>query len=119
MPSGTCDPASRGQSFNEGELAVDGGNVSVAFRYGWDGASVRPDCVGPLLRVVARNVSALTYYAHFQGRRGQWRRITLDPGATRTYTQAQLSSAGFADNSDLEGLYITISQDPPGVTLKA
>lgn len=122
MPSGTCDPASRGASFNEGEFAVDNNAVSVYYRYGWDGVSTRDTdvgCVGPLTRVVVRSSSEFTYYAHFQGRRGQWRRIVLDPGVTRTYNQQQLSNAGFEDNTDLEGLFITRDPNPPSYAKKA
>lgn len=118
MAIGTCDPASRGDTFNSGELVQ--GDVSVSYRYGWDGTSVRPECVGPLIRVrVVNNSATVTWYAHFQGRRGQWRRLDMPPGFTNTYGTQALTNAGFVDNTDLEGLYITTDLTPPPQALAA
>lgn len=120
MPVGTCDPASRGDSYNEGSLAIEG--VVVTYRYGWDGTSTRdvePGCVGPLLYLSGTNTSTTTtYYAHFQGRRGTWRRVELAPGQTVTEDRPQrLSQQGFATNQDVEGLYITADPTPPTYAL--
>ena len=116
---GTCDPASRGAQWNVISESVDGDAVSITYQFGWDGTSVRPDCVGPLNSLTAVNNSAVVYYAHFQGRKGTWQRVQLDPGVTKTYTAQQLKRAGFADNTDLEGLFITTDPNPPIVTLAA
>lgn len=122
MPEGTCDPATRGALYNEGELAIEQseeyprGAVTLSYRYGWDGVSAKPDCVGPLLRIRVVNNTSDTWYAHFQGRRGTWRRVTLDPNETRNVGQQALTNAGFIDNTDLEGLYITRSTTPPTIT---
>lgn len=116
MPAGTCDPASRGQTWNEGEMVqgTQPNHCSVRYRYGWDGVSVRPDCVGPLNRVQLQNFStSLTWYAHFKGRRGQPRRLDMPPGFVATFNSGQLSSRGFTDNTDLETLYITLDPNPP------
>ena len=114
MPVGTCDPASRGDTWNSGQLTIDGGAVTVDYRYGWDGVSVRPDCVGPLNRVRVTNTTTdVTYYAHFKGRRGQPKVLEIPPGFVNTYNSGQLSSRGFEDNTDLEGLLITRSATPP------
>lgn len=119
MPTGTCDPATRGDAFNSGELAIEQseafprGAVLLSYRYGWDGVSVMPDCVGPLLRVRVENFTAATYYGHFKGRRGTWRRVTLNPNEARNIGQQALTNAGFTDNTDLEALYITQDPNPP------
>ena len=188
MPIGTCDPASRGDAYNSGELAIDNGNVTIEYRYGWDGprtatnvqltngsptvtraaggikatdvdrtvtgtgipanttivsvtsstqavmsanatatrtstvtvgGSTRTSdwgCIGPFVEgtgagnawaLRAENDSAITYYAHFTGKRGNPRTITMPPGFLQTYTVAQLASAGFDDNTDLDDLSIT------------
>lgn len=117
MPAGTCDPASRGMAYNEGTYAVDNGAVVVTYRYGWDGTSTIDSdtgCVGPMLLLSGSNRSAVTYYAHFQGRKGTWRRVQLNPGQTVTYDKTgQLKQAGFNDNTDLDGLRITTDPNPP------
>ena len=115
MPSGTCDPASRGQSTNAGTITGgDTQEVVVDYQYGWDGTSVRPDCVGPLNQVTVRNTSAtVTYYAHFKGRRGTPLRLDMPPGFNQTYNKGQLGSRGFSTNTDLENAYITKDPNPP------
>lgn len=122
MPIGTCDPASRGDAYNEGQFAQgENGAVVVTYRYGWDGTSTRETgCIGPLIYLSGTNNSAVTYYAHFQGRRGQWRRVELAPGATVTESNRQkLRQQGFETNQDVEGLYITTDPNPPSNALKA
>lgn len=121
MPTGTCDPASRGDAYNEGQLAAgEAGEVVVTYRYGWDGVSTRETgCVGDVIYVSGTNNSATTtYYAHFQGRRGRWLRVELAPGETMTEDRRQrLRQLGFETNQDVEGLYITRDPSPPTVTL--
>lgn len=189
MPLGTCDPASRGETFNEGELAIEQseafprGAVTLSYRYGWDGprtitgvsrvngsptlnapagsfndsdagravtgtgipggttiaayvsgtrvtlsanatstgtngatiagSTFATGCVGPLLRIRLVNNTPDTFYGHFKGRRGNWRRVTLNPNESRNIGQTALTAAGFIDNTDLEGLYITRDPNPP------
>lgn len=121
MPIGTCDPASRGATWNEGEQDFGAPDPAtgralgiLTYRYGWDGVSTRETgCVGPLNRVTVLNGNPETWYAHFQGRRGQWRRIDMAPGFSRTYNQSQLRNAGFEDNTDLENLTISTDPSPP------
>ena len=117
MPAGTCDPASRGDEWNEGAYSVplaDGGVVSVTYQYGWDGVSVRPNCNGPLNSLSVQNTSTtLSGYAHFKGRRGHPRVIEIPPGFSRTFNQRQLSQRGIEDYSDLDNFYLTDSPDPP------
>jgi hypothetical protein len=86
----------------------------LKYRYGWDNVSTRATgCNGPLLQADVVNGNPDTWYAHFKGKRGTWRRITMNPGDSGTVTQAQLTSAGFVDASDLENLYITRDPAPP------
>lgn len=122
MPSGTCDPASRGQTYNEVTLASgNNGDVVVTYRFGWDGVSTfQTGCVGPLLYLSGTNNSeTTTYYAHFQGRRGQWRKVALEPGETMTEDRPQrLRALGFDDSRDVEGLLITADPNPPDWTAR-
>lgn len=117
MPNGTCDPASRGMTYNEGMLAVDNGAVTVTYRYGWDGVSTLDSatgCVGPILYISGTNNSQFTYYAHFAGRKGTWRTVQINPGQTLTFDKTgQLKQAGFNDSTDVEGLVINQSSTPP------
>ena len=122
MAIGTCDPASRGDAYNSGELQF--GPVNVRYRYGWDGVSTRlTGCVGPLVQGTAQgdrwairveNTSATeTWYAWFTGRRGQPKSFQITPGLVGTFTVQQCASRGFADSTDLEGLQVTQSPVPP------
>src|SRR5687767_9641608 len=101
-----CDPAANGAEYNEVVLAAgENGDVTVTYRYGWDGVSTKETgCVGPLIYVSGVNNSATTtYYAHFQGRRGTWRRISLAPGQTLEEDRPnRLRAMGFDDSSDME-----------------
>lgn len=118
MPAGTCDPASRGQVFNSGEMQI--GPILVEYRYGWDGESTRETgCVGPLQRIRVTNQSpigvwpAQTWYVHLKGRRGQPKVFELPAGFTDTFNAAALATRGLLDNTDLEDLNITDSPIPP------
>lgn len=122
MPAGTCDPASRGDAYNSAALSIDNGAVTVEYRFGWDGVSTRETgCVGPLVAgpvgdrwaMRVTNTTTTTYYAHFLGRRGRPRVVTLDPETTRTWLPAALRVAGFEDSSDAQGMLITRSPETP------
>lgn len=72
-------------------------------------------CIGPFVQggagdawaIRAANNSQTTYYAHFTGKRGTPRTITMPPGFNQEYTVAQVNSQGFLDNTDLDELSIT------------
>jgi hypothetical protein len=116
MPLGTCDPASRGQAYNEFETAFYGGAVIVKGRYGWDGVSTKATgCDGPLLRLQGINTSPTnTYWAWFLGRNGQARSIQMAPGFNQVVQGATLANNGFVNYSDVEaGLTITDSPISP------
>jgi hypothetical protein len=124
MVLGTCDPASRGDAFNSGELAY--GPVRVQYRYGWDGTSTKDTggCAGPLVQGtgVASNRWAIkvensspvdTWYAHFKGRKGQPKVVEITPGLVASFNLSQCVARGFSDSTDVEGLLITQSLIPP------
>lgn len=116
MPEGTCDPASRGQAYNETSMAQGyNGEVQITFRFGWDGVSVRPDCVGPVTYILGTNNSTTTtYYAHMKGRRNNPITISLAPGETKEETNRQrIRNLGLETNQDVEGLSITTDPNPP------
>ncbi len=116
MPIGTCDPATRGQSYNEFEIAYFNGAVVVKGRYGWDGVSTRETgCDGPLLRIQGINTTPdKTYWAWFLGRNGQARSIEMPPGFNSIAQGAVLTGQGFNDYSDVEaGITITDSAVNP------
>lgn len=116
MPGGTCDPASRGLEYDE--FAQMSGPVSIYGQYGWDGVSVRPECDGPVSLLRGTNESDTdTWYVHFQGRVGAWRTLSLAPGEVREITDStELQELRLANASDLEGIYISRSAEPPQVT---
>ena len=43
MPAGTCDPATRGEPYNQLFQAVANGEVEIEVRYGWDGPRSAPN----------------------------------------------------------------------------
>ena len=118
MPIGTCDPASRGDAYNVTQLAVGNGDVMVTVRYGWDGVSTRETgCDGPLVNgtgpasnrwaVSYLNAGQTTYYMHTIGRNGQARTLTLNPGASGTFTAQQAAANGYVNISDIDNLSLT------------
>lgn len=115
MPGGTCDPASLGYTFWETSQAQGpNGEVLVTFRYGWDGVSVKPNCIGPVSYVKGTNTGSVTYYVHMKGRRGNPVTISLAPGETKEEDRRQqLRNLGLNTNEDIEGLTITDSPTLP------
>lgn len=117
MPAGTCDPASVGLTEWSGAQQV--GPCLIEYTYGWDGVSVRPDCIGPLTEVVVTNQSpigvwpAATWYVHLKGRRGSPKVLDIAPGTVDRIPRGQLVSRGIIDNTDLEGMRLTDSPTPP------
>lgn len=104
---GTCDPAP--DAFNVQTLSKGNGTVTIDIRYGWDGVSVWPDCVGPILRVRVTNTGDQTWYAHLVGKRGQPRTIAIEPGAARNYTGGQLANVGLETLDDISDLTLTLT----------
>lgn len=103
---GSCDPAP--DPYNVQTLSKGNGQVTIDIRYGWDGVSVFPDCVGPILRVRVTNTGTQTWYAHLTGKRGRPVTIAIEPGAARNYTGAQLASVGLETLDDISDLTLNL-----------
>lgn len=107
MPEGTCDPASRGDTWNVTETAVDNGAVLITIRWGWDGVSVRPDCDGPIQDIRVVNTSTTTYYANLPAKRRGDRNIAIPPGTDQTISnKGTLRSLGLENHSDVVGVQL-------------
>lgn len=106
MPIGTCDPATRGEASNEETLQR--GTVLITVRFGWDGVSVRPDCVGPILSVRVFNATGNpSWWYKTVGKRGQPRSYEIPPGTNVTFNAGQASSRGYDTNQDFYGLELS------------
>lgn len=123
MGTGTCDPASRGDSYNSQTLSMGNGQVTIDIRYGWDGVSVLPDCEGPLVNgsgsgnvwaIRVTNNDSVSWWVHTIGKRGQPRNIQFTPGSVTTYTKNQAASNGYDTISDFAELTLTTSPTRQG-----
>lgn len=120
MPTGTCDPASRGQTFNTTIMARGNGKVEIVIRWGWDGVSVLPECEGPLVNgtgpvenrwaVQVTNSDTTSWWVHTVGKRGQPRDYEFAAGSVTKFTRAQAANNGYDSYSDFSAL--TLDQDP-------
>jgi hypothetical protein len=113
VPTGTCDPATRGATFNEFEVAWFNGAVVMKGRFGWDGTSVRPNCDGPLTQLTGINTTGNTYWAWFLSKSGVARSIQMGPGFNQTITNPQLRNQGFNNRSDCDGITVTDTNASP------
>lgn len=117
MPApGTCDPATRGEAFNETALEYplpDGtGSVLIVIRYGWDNVSVRPECDGPVISIHTRNTGASTAWAILINKKKGNPWVQVDPGTDVTVAQkGTLSNLGLVNYSDAAGVGM-VFQDP-------
>lgn len=109
MPIGTCDPATRGESFNTQELAAGiDGSVVATIRYGWDGVSVKPDCDGPVQSLRVRNTGAATHWALLPAKKNGSKWVEIPPGTDQTISsQGQLNNLGLRNISDFAGITVT------------
>lgn len=106
MPAGTCDPASRGDTWNV--LSLDYLGVILTVEYGWDGVSTRATgCVGPINTVRVQNTAGASRWWHTVGKRGQPHTYEIPANTNQTFTKNQARQRGFDDNTDFEGLTIT------------
>ena len=115
MPTGTCDPASRGEPYNTVTLEMPApngtGSVLIDIRYGWDGVSVRPNCNGPVSRLRTRNTSTQPAWAllPLKKRGDTW--VQIAPGTDVTVTAAgQLSNLGLSTYADVQGVDMVFTQ---------
>lgn len=111
MPKGNCNPAP--ELHNEVVLAADNGRVWISVLWDWDGASVYPDCAGPLFNAHAVSTSPTTWYAHYKGQSGTPRTVAIPPGTDVIITKAQLTANGLKTYADISGVSITNSATIP------
>jgi hypothetical protein len=115
MPSGTCDPASRGDSYNQTAYEVPApngsGSVLVDCRYGWDGTSVMPNCDGPIQSIRTRNTSDMAAWANLPNKKKPPTWVQIDPGTDITISaKGQLSNLGLTNASDLDAVQPVFDQ---------
>lgn len=109
MPTGTCDPASRGEAYNtvtlEFPLPNLSGAVLIDCRWGWDGTSTRPNCDGPVQSIRTRNTGTETAWAMLPNKKKPPQWVAVDPGTDVTITQqGQLNNLGVTKYSDVIGV---------------
>jgi hypothetical protein len=109
MPLGTCDPASRGDAYNQltEEVPLDDGSGSVLIdcHYGWDGTSVRPTCDGPVSFLRTRNTGTSAAWALLPNKKKAPLWVQIDPGTDVTITQkGTLNNLGLVNVTDVQGV---------------
>lgn len=117
MPSLTCDPAERGETFNAFRLEVifpdSSGHVSAECRYTWDGTSVRPNCDGPVTYLRTRNThpTAPAWAMLPDKKRGDpW--VRIEPGTdVVTTASGQLNQLGLSRAVDVRSVVVSFT-DP-------
>lgn len=102
MPAGTCDPASRGQTFNS--VTVEDGPVLIDCRFGWDGVSVRPSCDGPVTFLRVRNTGAVSWYARLPNKKKGNPWVEIPPGTDTQLSAGQRNQLGLQNYSDVAGV---------------
>lgn len=115
MPIGTCDPATRGEAYNEVALEYPlpnrSGSVLAEIRYEWDGVSVRPDCDGPIIYLRTRNTGTQTAWALMPMKRKPPKWVQIDPGTDITITSTgQFKQLGLDNISDVGAINIVFVQ---------
>ena len=115
MPIGTCDPATRGDTFNATQLEKPlpnlSGSVLVDIRWGWDGVSVRPNCDGPVQSLRVRNNGTQTAWASLPNKKKAPLWVQIDPGTdVTTSSPGQLSNLGLSNYADVVGVTLAFVQ---------
>jgi len=112
---GTCDPATRGDSFNSVTIEEHAPNLSgsilVDVKYGWDGVSVKPSCDGPVSSIRLRNTSTQTAWANLPNKKkgNLWQ--VINPGTdVTTSNQGQLNNLGLSNYSDVAAVTVVFTQ---------
>lgn len=108
MPKGACDPSPA--EFNEMGLAVADGRVRITVVWEWDGASVFPDCDGPIQSIRLQNLTSDTFTATLPNtRRAAGRAQTIPPQADITINaKGTLKSLGLETIRDANDANLTI-----------
>lgn len=115
MPTGTCDPASRGEAFNqialEQPLPDGSGSILVDGRWGWDGVSVRPNCDGPVASLRTRNTGTSPAWALLPNKKRTPAWVQIAPGTDVTITtKGTLSNLGLSNYTDVIGVGFVFTQ---------
>lgn len=106
MPIGTCDPASRGETFNEFTIEVrspnGSGSVLVDVRFDWDGVSTKATgCDGPITLLHTRNTSDMPAWALLPDKKKGSGWVQIDPGTDLPISsQGTLNNLGLSNASD-------------------
>jgi hypothetical protein len=103
-----CNPAP--DPYHVIQMAKANGAVFVEVGYGWDGISVYPNCVGPIVGARVTNNDTKPWYAWFPKARGGFRTVTLPAGEARTYSAAQLAAVGLVTLEDISA--VTLRDTP-------
>lgn len=114
-PSGTCDPATRGQTYNQVTLEIPlpngSGSVLIDSRFGWDGTSVRPNCDGPTQSIRTRNTGTQSAWAVLPDKKKAPHWVQIDPGTDVTVSaQGQLNNLGLTSYSDVVSVGFAFTQ---------
>lgn len=105
MTKGSCDPSP--DPFNETTLSKGDGTVTVDVQWGWDGASVYPECDGPVFQVHYTNTGVVTWIANLPKKTRGTTSVTINPGDDITVSGNQLKQAGLDTYSTIRGLTLT------------
>src|SRR5580765_5514442 len=97
MPIGTCDPATRGEAFNEDTVEQPNpngsGSVLANIRWDWDGVSQKPTCNGPVISIRTRNTSNSPGWVNLPKKKKGNPWVQVDPGTDVTISaQGQLNN---------------------------
>jgi hypothetical protein len=106
VPIGTCDPASRGDAYNqvaeEVPLPNGSGSVLIDGRWDWDGVSVRPNCDGPVNFLRTRNTGTMPAWANLPNKKRGNPWVQIDPGTDVTIVaKGTLANLGLSNYTDL------------------
>jgi hypothetical protein len=112
---GTCDPATRSDTYNQitiQEPLPDGsGSVLVDVHFGWDGTSVRPNCDGPVSYLRTRNTGTSAAWAWLPGKKKGATWVQIDPGTDVTVTaKGTLNNLGLTNFSDVQEVGFAFTQ---------
>lgn len=115
MPIGTCDPVTRGQTFNEFDIHrnVEGvGVVRARGEYGWNNVSTKETgCDGPLNSLRVSNFGSVSAYVLLPNKKKGDKWVEIPPGTNdEAISAGQRNQLGVENYSDVVG--VTLSATP-------
>lgn len=108
MPIGTCDPATRGETWNAWTYSIDNNACWAHVRWTWDGTSVMPNCNGPVLDIRVVNTSGLTYYCNLPNKTRGRTNMEIPPGTDETLSGNWLRQNGLETYQETLGPTISL-----------